>query len=62
MWVKHSLEGTSKYPKLKRNAYRQSFTVYDGNGKVTIRAVDILPAVNGRGNNRAVAPRRVEVS
>ena len=31
-------EGTSKYPKLKRKKDRQSFTVYDGNGKVTIRA------------------------
>ncbi|WP_192901152.1 RNA-guided endonuclease TnpB family protein [Okeania hirsuta] len=29
-------EGTSKYPKLKRKKDRQSFTVYDGNGKVTI--------------------------
>ena len=31
-------EGTSKYPKLKRKKDRQSFTVYDGNGKVTINA------------------------
>ena len=31
-------EGTSKYPKFKRKKDRQSFTVYDGNGKVTIRA------------------------
>ena len=30
-WYK---EGTSKYPKLKRKKDRQSFTVYDGNGKV----------------------------
>ena len=29
-------EGISKYPKLKRKRDRQSFTVYDGNGKVTI--------------------------
>ncbi|NEP78197.1 MAG: transposase [Okeania sp. SIO3B3] len=29
-------EGISKYPKLKRKKDRQSFTVYDGNGKVTI--------------------------
>ncbi|WP_293124165.1 transposase [Okeania sp. SIO1I7] len=29
-------EGTSKYPQLKRKKDRQSFTVYDGNGKVTI--------------------------
>jgi putative transposase len=31
-------EGISKYPKLKRKKERQSFTVYDGNGKVTINA------------------------
>jgi putative transposase len=31
-------EGISKYPKLKRKKDRQSFTVYDGNGKVTINA------------------------
>ncbi len=31
-------EGTSKYPKFKRKKDRQSFTVYDGNGKVTINA------------------------
>ncbi len=31
-------EGMSKYPKLKRKKDRQSFTVYDGNGKVTINA------------------------
>ncbi|WP_094673959.1 RNA-guided endonuclease TnpB family protein [Hydrocoleum sp. CS-953] len=29
-------EGISKYPKLKRKKDRQSFTVYDGHGKVTI--------------------------
>ncbi|MGD1713282.1 hypothetical protein [Dapis sp. BLCC M172] len=29
-------EGISKYPKLKRKKDRQSFTVYDGNRKVTI--------------------------
>ncbi|GGA01120.1 transposase [Okeania sp. KiyG1] len=29
-------EGISKYPKLKSKKDRQSFTVYDGNGKVTI--------------------------
>ncbi|NEO55773.1 MAG: transposase [Okeania sp. SIO3B5] len=29
-------EGISKCPKLKRKKDRQSFTVYDGNGKVTI--------------------------
>ncbi|MDY6976380.1 MAG: transposase [Pseudomonadota bacterium] len=31
-------EGTSKEPKFKRKKDRQSFTVYDGNGKVTINA------------------------
>jgi len=31
-------EGTSKYPKFKRKKGRQSFTVYDGNGKVAISA------------------------
>jgi putative transposase len=29
-------EGTSKHPKFKRKQDRQSFTVYDGNGKVTV--------------------------
>jgi putative transposase len=36
--VKRYKEGISKYPKLKRKKDRQSFTVYDGNGKVTINA------------------------
>lgn len=31
-------EGTSKYPRFKSKKDRQSFTVYDGNGKVTINA------------------------
>ena len=31
-------EGTSKYPRFKRKKDKQSFTVYDGNGKATISA------------------------
>jgi putative transposase len=31
-------EGTSKYPRFKRKKDKQSFTVYDGNGKVTVKA------------------------
>ena len=31
-------EGTSKYPRFKRKKDKQSLTVYDGNGKVTVKA------------------------
>ncbi|WP_293136571.1 transposase [Okeania sp. SIO3I5] len=35
---KRSKEGTSKYPRFKRKKDKQSFTVYDGNGKATVQA------------------------